>query len=149
VTVLHVVFRVADAEYVLPASQILHMESFSGATRVPGALPYVVGLVQVRSRVLPVIDLRLRFGLPEREPTLDSRILIVQQGTRAVGLLADSAREVLRIAPENFLPPPELVSEQAAGFITQVAELGSRLVMLIDSGKVIGEEAPHGEQQRQ
>ncbi|MEY4510123.1 MAG: purine-binding chemotaxis protein CheW [Pseudomonadota bacterium] len=148
-TELHVVFRVAEAEYVLPARQVLHMESFSGATRVPGALPYVVGLVQVRSRVLPVIDLRVRFGLPEREPTLDSRILIVQQGTRAVGLLADSAREVLRIAPDQFFPPPELVSEQAAGFITQVAELGSRLVMLIDSGKVIGEEAPHGEQQRQ
>lgn len=147
-SVLHVLFRVAEAEYVLPASQVLHMESFSGATRVPGALPYVVGLVQVRSRVLPVIDLRVRFGLPEREPTLDSRILIVQQGARAVGLLADSAREVLRIDPTQFVPPPELVSEQAAGFITQVAELGSRLVMLIDSGKVIGEEAPHGEQQR-
>lgn len=146
---LYVVFRVAGAEYVLPASQVLHMESFSGATRVPGAPPYVVGLVQVRSRVLPVIDLRVRFGLPEREPTLDSRILIVQQGTRAVGLLADSAREVLRIGHDQFFPPPELVSEQAAGFITQVAELGSRLVMLIDSRKVIGEEAPHGEQQRQ
>ena len=148
-SVLHVLFRVAEAEYVLPASQVLHMESFNGATRVPGALPYVVGLVQVRSRVLPVVDLRVRFGLPAREPTLDSRILIVQHGTRAVGLLADSAREVLRIDPQLFFPPPELVGEQAAGFVTQVAELGARLVMLIDSGKVIGEEAPHGEHERQ
>jgi purine-binding chemotaxis protein CheW len=146
---LHVLFRVADTDYVLPASQVLHMESFSGATRVPGALAYVVGLVQVRSRVLPVVDLRVRFGLPAREPTLDSRILIVQHGTRAVGLLADSAREVLRIDPQLFFPPPELVGEQAAGFVTQVAELGARLVMLIDSGKVIGEEAPHGEHERQ
>jgi purine-binding chemotaxis protein CheW len=149
VTVLHVVFRVDQGEYVLPASSVLHMESFSGATRVPGAPAHVVGLVQVRSRVLPVVDLRLRFGLPAREPSLDSRILVVQQGARVVGLLADSAREVLRIEPTQFHPPPELVLEQAAGFVTQVAEIGKRLVMLIDSGKVIGEEPPHGEYERQ
>jgi len=147
-SVLHVLFRVADTEYVLPAAEVLHMETFTGATRVPGAAPYVLGLVQVRSRVLPVVDLRLRFGLAERAPTLDSRILIVQHGSRAVGLLADSAREVLRIDPQQFHPPPELVAEQAAGYVTQVAELGKRLVMLIDSGKVIGEEAPHGEHER-
>lgn len=148
-SMLHVVFRVASAEYVLPASQVLHMETYTGATPVPGAAPYVVGLVQVRSRVLPVVDLRVRFGLPALEPTIDSRILVVQVGTRAVGLLADSAREVLRIEPEKFQPPPELVVEQAAGFVTQVAELGKRLVMLIDSSKVIGEEAPHGDHERQ
>lgn len=145
---LHVLFRVAETEYVLPASQVLHMESFSGATPVPGAAAHVVGLIQVRSRVLPVVDLRRRFGLAAREPTLDSRILIVQHGTRTVGLLADSAREVLRIEPQQFHPPPELLIEQAAGYVTQIAELGSRLLMLIDSGKVIGEEAPHGEHER-
>lgn len=148
-SVLHVVFKVDQAEYVLPASDVLHMETFTGATRVPGAPAHVVGLVQVRSRVLPVIDLRLRFGVPARVTDLDSRILVVQQGTRVVGLLADSAREVVRIDPALFHPPPELVVEQAAGFVTQVAELGKRLVMLIDSGKVIGEEPPHGEYERQ
>jgi purine-binding chemotaxis protein CheW len=147
-SVLHVAFRVDQADYVLPASSVLHMESFTSATRVPGAQPHVIGLVQVRSRVLPVIDLRLRFGLPAREPTLDSRILVVQHGSRVVGLLADSAREVLRIEPGQFFPPPELVVEQSAGFVTQVAELGTRLVMLIDSAQVIGEEPPHGEYER-
>ncbi|MDB4990861.1 MAG: putative chemotaxis protein CheW [Myxococcaceae bacterium] len=147
-SVLHVVFRVENGEYVLPASAVLHMETFVGATRVPGAQPHVLGLVQVRSRVLPVIDLRLRFGLPTVDSTLDSRILVVQQGARVVGLLADSAREVLRIEPAQFHAPPELVVEQSAGFVTHVAEIGPRLVMLIDTGKVIGEEPAHGEHER-
>ena len=148
-TVLHVLFSVGNAEYVLPASEVLHMESFSSATRVPGAQPHVIGLVQVRSRVVPVVDLRLRFGLPAIAPTVDSRVLVVQRGQRVVALLADCAREVLRIDPGQFHPPPELVVEQAAGFVTQVAELGKRLVMLIDTGAVIGEEPEYGEHERQ
>jgi len=144
-SVLHIVFSVDKVEYVLPASEVLHMESFTGATRVPGTLPYVAGLVQVRGRVLPVIDLRLRFGLPAREATLDSRILIVQQGTRVVGLLVDSAREILRIDESALRPPPELIGEQAAGFVTQVAEVGERFVMRVDTKQIIGEETIHGE----
>jgi len=145
---LYVLFRIDAGEYVLPASEVLHMESFTGATRVPGTAPYVAGLVQVRSRVLPVVDLRIRFGLPARDPTLDSRILVVQRGSRVVGLLADSAREVVKLEAAQLKPPPDVVVEQAAGFVTHVAEVGPRLVMLIDSGKVIGEEAPRGEQQQ-
>lgn len=146
---LYVLFQVEGGHYVLPASEVLHMETFTAATKVPGAPSYVAGLVQVRSRVLPVVDLRLRFGLSERSPTLDSRVLILQRGRRVVGLLADSAREVLRIDPALFQPPPELVVEQAVGFVTHIAEVGPRLVMLIDSGKVIGEESAYGSDERQ
>ena len=142
---LHILFKVADAEYAIPASEVLHMESFDGATRVPGAPAYVAGLMQVRRRVIPVVDLRLRFGLPAVTPTLDSRVVVVQAGERAVGLLADSAREVKNIAAADFEPPPELITTQAAGYVTKVARAGARLLMLIDCRKVIGEEMPIGQ----
>jgi purine-binding chemotaxis protein CheW len=141
---LYVLFRVADAEYVLAASDVLHMESYAGATRVPGAPAYVAGLMQIRRRVVPVVDLRLRFGLAAQEPTFDSRVVVVQSGERAVGLLADSAREIKTIAADDFRPPPELIAEQSSGYVTQVAQAGSRLLMLIDFRKVIGEEVLHG-----
>jgi purine-binding chemotaxis protein CheW len=141
---LYVLFKVADAEYALPASDVLHMESFVGATRVPGAPAYVAGLVQIRRRVVPVVDLRLRFGLPTVEPTLDSRVVVVQSGERAIGLLADSAREVVNIAPDELRPPPELIATQSAGYVTRVAQTGARLFMLIDIGKVVGEEVLNG-----
>jgi purine-binding chemotaxis protein CheW len=141
---LHVLFKVADADYALPASDVLHMETFTGATRVPGTLAYVAGLVQIRSRVVPVIDLRARFGLAAHEPTMDSRVVVVQWSQRVLGLLTDSAREILEIAPDAFKPPPEVMAHQAAGFVTAVAQVGARLIMLIDYTKVIGEEVLHG-----
>jgi len=141
---LHVVFKVADAEYALPASAVLHMESFTGATKVPGTAPYVAGLVQIRGRVVPVLDVRARFGLPAGARTLDSRVVVAQEHERTVGLLVDSAREVVRIEADKFKAPPEVVSQHTQGFIKAVAQTGQRLVMLLDFAKVIGETGANG-----
>ena len=142
---LHVVFKVGGAEYAIPAAEVLQMESFTGATPVPGAPSHVAGLVQVRGRVVPVVDARARFGLPAAERTLDSRVVVGKLGERTVGLLVDSAREVMKLAPEQLKPPPPLVAEQAQGFVKAVAQVGQRLVMLIDFPRVIGEEKVHGD----
>ncbi len=141
---LHVVFKVAGAEYAIPASEVLQMESFAGATPVPGAPSHVAGLVQVRGRVVPVVDARARFGLPPVERTVDSRVVVGQLGARTVGLLVDSAREVMKLKPEELQPPPPMVVEQTQGFVKAVAQVGKRLVMLIDFPRVIGEEKVHG-----
>jgi purine-binding chemotaxis protein CheW len=150
-SVLHVLFKVGESSYVLPASEVLEMESFTEATPVPGAAPFVAGLVQIRGRVIPVIDLRARFGLPPIARDLDSRVVVVRDGDRRVGLLADSAREVVRIPSEDFHPPPQVVTEGAAGFVSSVAQTGKRLVMRVDFSKVIGphipEETGHGKQE--
>lgn len=137
---LHVLFKVAGTDYVLAAADVLQMESFAGATRVPGTPAHVAGLVQIRGRVVPVVDLRVRFGLPAVEPVLDSRVVVVKQGERVVGLLVDAAREVVAIPDEAFRPPPEIIAEQASGFVKAVAQIGGRLVLLIDCDRVIGEE---------
>jgi purine-binding chemotaxis protein CheW len=118
---LHVVFKVGDGEYALPASEVLQMESFTGANRVPGAPPFVEGLVQVRGRVVPVINLRVRFGLPPRETTLDSRIVVGQDADRAVALLVDSARDVIQVGEDQIRAPPAMVADEAGGFVRSVA----------------------------
>lgn len=142
---LHVLFKVAESEFVVHASDVLHMESFASATRVPGTQQHVVGLMQIRQRVVPIVDLRVRFGLPEGAHTLDSRVVVVQVAERVIGLLVDSAREVVRITADAFHAPPDVIAQQARGFVTSVAQAGARLVMLIDLRKVIGEEALNGE----
>ncbi|MGH8261327.1 MAG: chemotaxis protein CheW [Steroidobacteraceae bacterium] len=141
---LHVICRVADAEYAIPADEVYQMESFSGATPVPGAPPYVAGLVQVRQKVLPLVDLRIRFGLPPGEPSDSSRIVVLQLGDRLVGMLVDSAREVREIAAEQFRPPPDVVARQSAGFVRSVTQLNGRIIMLLDAGRVVGEERSDG-----
>ena len=137
---LHVVFKVAGAEYALAASDVLQMDSYSGATRVPGSRPYVAGIVQIRGAGVPVVDLRMRFGLPPIERTLDSRVVVGKHGDRPVGLIVDSAREVLKLEAEQLQAPPEMVLREARGLVKAVAQVGSRLVMLLDFSKVIGEE---------
>jgi len=143
VTALHVVFKVGGSEYAMAAADILQMESFAGATPVPGAAAHVAGIVQVRGKVVPVVDLRLRFGLPHAEPTLDSRLVVGQDGARPVALLVDSAREIVKLAPEQIEAPPSAVAEEAQGFVKGVARVGPRLLLLIDFHRVIGEEQLH------
>ena len=142
---LHVLCKIGDAEYVLPAADVLQMESYTGATKVPGAAEQVVGLVQIRGRVVPVLDMRIVFGLPAVTPTLDSRVVVMKRGERTVGLLVDSAREVLKIPPGDFQPPPPVVVQQTDGLVKGVVQAGNRLLMLIDFTKVIGEEQEHGQ----
>jgi purine-binding chemotaxis protein CheW len=142
---------VGETDYVLPAAHVIQMESFNGATEVPGCAPHVAGVVQIRGRVIPVIDLRLRFGLPALQRTLDSRVIVVADGNRHVGLLADSARQVLRIEPGAFEAPPEIIREQSRGFVDSIARTGTGVVLRMDFSKVIGphvvpEEQVHGQQ---
>jgi purine-binding chemotaxis protein CheW len=136
---LHVVFRLAGTEYALPVDSVLQMETFSGATLVPGAPSYVAGIVTVRGLVVPVIDLRARFGLSSVETTLDTRIIVTESERRIVALVVDSAREVLKLSVEKHQPAPSVVVERAAGFVRSVHALGSRLILLVDLPKILGE----------
>ena len=141
---LHVLFTVGESDLVVPASDVLHMESFTTVTRVPGAPEHVAGLVQIRHRVVPVVDLRKRLGLPQQAPTIDSRVLVVKSGERAVGLLVDKAREVIQLEPDQFKAPPDVVTSQSAGFVQSVIQIAGRLLMLVNLEKLIGE-VRHGE----
>ena len=140
---LHVTFRVGNADYAISAEQVLHLDSFTEATYVPGAPAFVAGLVQVRGKLVPVVDLRTRFGLGRIERTLDNRVIVVKVGTRVAGLLVDSAREVLRLDEAAFEPPPELLDNQASGFVKAVATQAKRLLLVVDVPRLIGEEALH------
>ena len=142
-TILHVAFNVGTSEYVVAARDVLHLESFVEATRVPGAPEFVAGLVQVRGKLVPVIDLRTRFGVEPGANKLDNRVIVVKVETRVAGLLVDSAREVVRIDESAFEPPPSLIDRQASGFVKAVATLGKRLLLVVDVSRVLGEEATH------
>lgn len=141
---LHVLFKVGGAEYAIPADQVAQMESYTGATRIPGAAPHVAGIVQIRGRVVPVVDLRVKFGLEAAAVTPDSRLVIARLGDRQVGLLVDLAREVVRLAPEQVKAPPAMVSAQSGGIVRAIAHVGPRMVMLVDADGLVGQEQVDG-----
>jgi purine-binding chemotaxis protein CheW len=141
---LHVGFRVGSTDYALPAADVLHLDTFDGATPVPGAPPYVAGLVQTRGKLVPVVDLRARFGLAPAERTLDSRIVVVHVGTRVAGLLVDSAREVMQIDEASCERPPDVFRTRTNEFVKAVATVTKRLVLVVDVPRIIGEEHSDG-----
>lgn len=148
---LHVMFQVGGADYVVSAADVMQMESFTGATEVPGSPPHVAGLVQLRGQVLPVVDVRARFGLPAHDRPPDARMIVVERQQRRVALLVDRARDVIELAADEFHDPPELVAAQAAGFVRSIAQRDHRVLMLVDLEKVIGKdplerEGHHGEE---
>jgi len=140
---LHVAFRVGSGEYAVDARDVLHLETFTQATHVPGAPEFVAGLVQVRGKLVPVVDLRTRFGVTAGQRTLDNRVIVVKVGARVAGLLVDSARDIVQLDESTFEPPPELVGDQSAGFIKAVASSAQRLLLIVDVPRVIGEEVRH------
>jgi purine-binding chemotaxis protein CheW len=138
---LHVVFNLSGAEYALPFDSVLQMESYAGATLVPGAPEYVDGIVTVRGKVIPVVDLRARFGLPRAELNLDTRIIVTECEGRVIALRVDTAREVIKLDVEKHQPAPSIVGERSSGFVYAVHALGKRLLLLIDLPKLLGEDS--------
>jgi purine-binding chemotaxis protein CheW len=140
---LHVICQIADAEYAIPAQDVFQMETYTGATPIPGAPPYIAGLVQIRQQIIGVMDMRRRFGLPAIPPTPESRVVVLKLEGRLVGCLVDSAREVQEIRPDQFREPPLVVSSQSGGFVKSVAQIKERIIILLDTDKVLEEEIAH------
>lgn len=133
-----VVFTLANEEYGIEVDKIKTIERLSPITRVPKTPPFVKGVINLRGVVVPVIDLRGRFGLPETEPTDNSRIIIVAAHDLEVGFIVDSANDVLDVMSDAVENPPEVVGGVKAKYLSGVAKVGdNRLLILLNLAEVL------------
>ena len=132
----YILFTVAGATYALRSSDVEHMEMIEQITPVPNAPPFVDGVVLSRGQVVPVINLRARFGFPRSERHVRNRLLVVDAGGRRVGLLADEAREFIHLADGSIRPPHEAVGTSGS-YLHGVATLGSRIVLILNVTELI------------
>ncbi len=135
-----VLFTLAEATYALPTSAIQQLDMVGSVTPVPNSLPFLEGIVSVRGQVLPAVDLRTRFGFPRAQRTLRSRLLVVRVQERTVGFIVDSAREFAHIAPEAIHPPPDAIGGHTRRYLSGVAQLGDRLVLVLDAAELLSRE---------
>ncbi len=133
----YIVFTVAGTSYALPSGEVQHMEMVEQVTPVPHAPPFVDGLVFSRGAVVPVVNLRARFGYERAPYDARTRLLVVRTGDRVVGLLADSAREFVTIPGTAIHPPHEAVQGLSARYLSGVATLGDRMVLVVDSAEIV------------
>ena len=133
----YILFGVAGTTYALRSQQVLHIEMIDHVTPVPNAPVFVEGVVFSRGQVVPVINLRARFGFERAAITLRSRLLVVQHEGRRVGLLADESREFIRISETAIRPPQEAIGGLSGNYLEGVATLGERIVLVLSVRELV------------
>jgi len=132
-----VIFEVAKEFYGVDISTVEAIIKMQPITAVPHTPAFVEGVTNLRGAVLPVMDLRKRFGLSPQAETKDSRIVVVVMGGLKVGIVVDGVSEVLRVGEDSIEPPSPLVSTVDSEFITGIAKVAERLIILLDLSKVL------------
>lgn len=130
-------FRVGDETFGLPISAVREIVRVPDITAVPNAPAHIEGVINLRGRIVFVVDLRKRFGRSDTAPNKKNRILIVGLEDRIIGLIVNSASEVLKIPPSEIEAPAGLFQEDGPQFITGVGKLNGRLVLLLDLRKIL------------
>ncbi|HHV81477.1 TPA: chemotaxis protein CheW [bacterium] len=134
-----VVFSLLNENYGIDIYKVQEIIQYRDITYVPKAPPFVKGVINLRGRIIPVIDLKERFGLPEKEVTPDTRIIVVEISSQTIGLIVDSVTEVLRIPNTNIEPPPPVTTIEA-DFIEGVGKLDERLIIILDIDRILTKE---------
>ena len=133
----YILFELAGTPYAIPSAVVQRMEMIEHVTPVPNAPPFVDGVVFSRGRVVPAINLRCRFGFDRVPYDLRTRLIIVTHADRAVGLIVDSAREFITIPPESIQPPPEGLSGMSGEYLSGIATVADRLILILDVAEVL------------
>jgi purine-binding chemotaxis protein CheW len=130
-------FRIGRETFGLPIAMVREIVRVPEITSVPNAPDYIEGVINLRGRIIPVVDLRKRFGEKSFEPNKRNRIVVVELESRPIGLLVNSASEVLRIPPSEIEEPHNVFKEGELNYITGVGKLNGRLILLLDLNRIL------------
>jgi purine-binding chemotaxis protein CheW len=136
-----VTFSIGDEEFGVDILKVQEIIRTMDITKVPRAPEFVEGVINLRGKVIPIIDLRKRFGITAREHDKHTRIIVIEINSMIVGFVVDSVSEVLRIPAGTVEPPPPVVSGLESEYISGVGKLEDRLLILLDLNRLLsGEE---------
>ena len=132
-----VVFRLATESYGIDIFRVNEIIRLREITPIPQSLPHIRGLVNLRGKTIPVVDLRTRFMLASAEDTDNARIIVVESGDGNIGVIVDEVKEVLTIESINIEDTPPLVTGMSNEFVRGVAKCSGNLVTLLDLDKAL------------
>ena len=139
-TLQFVGFQLESQQYAFRIEQIQEIVILDQVTPTPQVANYVEGVSNLRGAIIPIINLRMLFGLDPKPPDGDSRTIVVNVGERTMGCRVDMVSHVMRIDEESIQPAPETVTADGANYISGFAKINDRLVILLDIDKLLNPE---------
>ncbi len=130
-------FELANTTYGIRSEVVQQMEMIDRITPVPKAQPFVEGVVFSRGQVIPVLNLRVKFGLEKISYDLRTRLIVIHINQRTVGLVVDTAREFVSVPTEAIQPPPEGMPGLTSRYLSGIATLGERVVLLLNVDELL------------
>jgi purine-binding chemotaxis protein CheW len=125
-------FMLDEVEYGVDILRVHEILRYPDITRLPNTPDFIKGVINLRGNVIPVVDVRIRFGFPKGDITDLTRIIVVETGGKQVGLLVDNVYQVVRIPFTNVDPPSELITGVSEDFITGIGRLKDRLIVILN-----------------
>lgn len=134
-------FSLADEEYGVNILKVQEIKGWTPVTRIPNSPEYLRGVLNLRGTIVPIIDLRMRFNQPRIEYTPLTVVIVLSvstaAGARTIGIVVDSVSDVLNVGMSEIKPTPNLGSKINTEFINGIAASGSKMIMLLDSDKLL------------
>lgn len=134
----YLTFTLQNEEYGIEILKVQEIKGFSKITPVPNAPHFVKGVVNLRGAVVPIVDLRARFGMPDKEFDQFTVIIVVNLGTKVVGLVVDTVSDVLDIPLADICETPALAGGVDSSCVNGMGKVNERLVMLLDIARLVG-----------
>lgn len=135
-----VLFTIAGEKYAVDINSVYEIIRTQPVTRVPRAPFFVEGIINLRGKVVPIVDMRKRLGLGDVEQTKDSRIMVVDSNGESVGIIVDAVTEVLRIPADAVEPPSNIIITTASGYMLGIAKRDGDMIVLLDLNRVLSKE---------
>jgi purine-binding chemotaxis protein CheW len=139
-TTQYLTFKLADETFTVDVAKVREILDYTPATKVPGTPEFMRGVINVRGNVVPVVDMRLKFGLSATEKTVDTCIVVmeirVDEDTTILGALVDSVQEVFELEASQIEPPPRIGTRWRTEFIKGIGKRNDELIIILDIDKV-------------
>ncbi len=134
----YLTFTLGREEYGIEILRVQEIKGYSAITPIPNTPAFIKGVMNLRGTVIPVVDLRAKFGMSEAEYNRFTVVIVVNVGQRIVGLVVDAVSDVLEVAPTELVPPPEMGREVDTSFLTGMAKSTDHLISLLAIDRVVG-----------
>lgn len=133
-------FNLADEYYGVDILKVQEIKGYTTVTRIPNTPEYLKGVLNLRGTIVPIVDLRMKFGMGKTDPTPFTVMVVVNVRNRIMGFMVDAVSDVLDLNAKNIQPPPELGNSVDVNFVAGIGNSNDRLVTLLDIDRVLTEE---------